>query len=303
MCNCKNPLKFDLFTVMVQKRVFSVRVVCCIYLLFLWGCTDKTSGDEDFSEGVKIALREVGHHLLMADGDSTSLVLPIVQYADTRFRLTFDKTLSLKPDDLVAMMLSSFEKVHVLANYRAAIIRCQDHEVAYSCQINQWPEDLVIPCSGRTLPKDCYEIDIHFLSRNDAHTRSGITVLLVFLCLCSSIYYFLGKRKSSLTQQESPELSFGVGGFLFYPDQNKLLYGDDEIHLTKKECEILEVFAFKPNKLITRNELSKRVWEDQGVLVGRSLDTYISKLRKKLAGDPSIRLTNIHGVGYKLETS
>jgi DNA-binding response OmpR family regulator len=45
----------------------------------------------------------------------------------------------------------------------------------------------------------------------------------------------------------------------------------------------------------------KRVWEDNGVFVGRSLDTYISKLRKKLLADDAIKLTNIHGVGYKLE--
>jgi len=45
----------------------------------------------------------------------------------------------------------------------------------------------------------------------------------------------------------------------------------------------------------------KKVWEDNGVFVGRSLDTYISKLRKKLKDDDSIKLTNVHGVGYKLE--
>ena len=48
-------------------------------------------------------------------------------------------------------------------------------------------------------------------------------------------------------------------------------------------------------------DLTKKVWEDNGVFVGRSLDTYISKLRKKLQTDESIKLTNVHGVGYKLE--
>ena len=45
----------------------------------------------------------------------------------------------------------------------------------------------------------------------------------------------------------------------------------------------------------------KKVWEDNGVFVGRSLDTYISKLRKILKDDDAIRITNIHGIGYKLE--
>jgi DNA-binding winged helix-turn-helix (wHTH) protein len=56
-----------------------------------------------------------------------------------------------------------------------------------------------------------------------------------------------------------------------------------------------------PNQIIKRDELTKKVWEDNGVFVGRSLDTYISKLRKILKDDDSIRITNVHGVGYKLE--
>ena len=74
-----------------------------------------------------------------------------------------------------------------------------------------------------------------------------------------------------------------------------------EISLSKKECELLAIFIDSPNQIIKRDELTKRVWEDNGVFVGRSLDTYISKLRKKLKDDTSIKLTNIHGVGYKLE--
>ena len=74
-----------------------------------------------------------------------------------------------------------------------------------------------------------------------------------------------------------------------------------EINLSKKEVELLTIFVANPNKIIKREELSKQVWEDQGVFVGRSLDTYISKLRKKLSDDETIKLTNIHGIGYNLE--
>ena len=64
---------------------------------------------------------------------------------------------------------------------------------------------------------------------------------------------------------------------------------------------MLEIFIANPNQIIKRDELEKRVWVDNGVFVGRSLDTYISKLRKKLKDNESIKLTNVHGVGYKLE--
>ena len=92
-----------------------------------------------------------------------------------------------------------------------------------------------------------------------------------------------------------------IGSFKFYPTQNKLVKAAQEIGLSKKECELLSIFIEKPNEIIKRDELIKRVWEDNGVFVGRSLDTFISKLRKKLSEDTSIKLTNVHGVGYKLE--
>ena len=92
-----------------------------------------------------------------------------------------------------------------------------------------------------------------------------------------------------------------LGRFHFYPQQNKLVREAVEITLSKKECELLEIFVAKPNQIIKREELTKKVWEDNGVFVGRSLDTYISKLRKKLQDDENIKLTNVHGVGYKLE--
>jgi DNA-binding winged helix-turn-helix (wHTH) protein len=92
-----------------------------------------------------------------------------------------------------------------------------------------------------------------------------------------------------------------LGSFYFYPEQNKLVKEAVEIALSKKECELLELFVARPNEIIKRDELTKRVWEDNGVFVGRSLYTYISKLRKKLKSDTSIKLTNVHGVGYKLE--
>jgi DNA-binding response OmpR family regulator len=71
--------------------------------------------------------------------------------------------------------------------------------------------------------------------------------------------------------------------------------------LTAKENKLLLIFARSPNAVIERTRLQKEIWEDEGVIVGRSLDMFISKLRKKLETDPSIQLINIHGKGYRLE--
>ena len=68
-----------------------------------------------------------------------------------------------------------------------------------------------------------------------------------------------------------------------------------------KEAKLLSIFATRQNDLISREELLKKVWEDDGVFTGRSLDMFISKLRKKLKNDPCVQITNVHGKGYKLE--
>ncbi|HJW31495.1 MAG TPA: helix-turn-helix domain-containing protein, partial [Saprospiraceae bacterium] len=72
--------------------------------------------------------------------------------------------------------------------------------------------------------------------------------------------------------------------------------------LTYREAKLLRLFAAHPRELLERDEILRRVWEDEGVQVGRSVDVFVSRLRKKLSGDPSVAIVAVHGVGYKLET-
>lgn len=73
------------------------------------------------------------------------------------------------------------------------------------------------------------------------------------------------------------------------------------ISLTDKECKVLELLHKNFGELIPRETLMQKVWIDEGVITGRSLDMFVSKLRKKLSSDPELRITNVHGKGYKLE--
>ncbi|MEP7258356.1 MAG: helix-turn-helix domain-containing protein [Flavitalea sp.] len=72
--------------------------------------------------------------------------------------------------------------------------------------------------------------------------------------------------------------------------------------LTEKETKLLAIFSSHLNKMISRSQLLKEGWEDEGVITGRSLDVFISRLRKKLQHDSSVSLINYHGQGYKLST-
>ncbi|HEX5025886.1 MAG TPA: winged helix-turn-helix domain-containing protein, partial [Agriterribacter sp.] len=89
--------------------------------------------------------------------------------------------------------------------------------------------------------------------------------------------------------------------FLFNVKDQHLLLAGEMTNLTDKECKVLELLHKDFGELIPRETLMQKVWIDEGVITGRSLDMFISKLRKKLSADPDLRITNIHGKGYRLE--
>jgi hypothetical protein len=92
-----------------------------------------------------------------------------------------------------------------------------------------------------------------------------------------------------------------LGKFLFNVKNQRLLLGSEVISLTDKECKVLELLNNNFGELIPRETLMQKIWIDEGVITGRSLDMFVSKLRKKLSSDPELRITNVHGKGYKLE--
>ena len=93
-----------------------------------------------------------------------------------------------------------------------------------------------------------------------------------------------------------------LGKFLFDVKGQRLLLGSEVISLTDKEYKILELLNKNFGVLIPRETLMQKIWINEGVITGRSLDMFVSKLRKKISSDPDLRITNVHGKGYKLES-
>ena len=291
-----------LFTQVMNRTKIYLYSGLVIIVFFAWMLSGYDKENTEYSETVKVAMREVGDQLLLRNQDSTSLVLPVKRLEDSRFMLSFQNQLSFEPNDLISIVDSSFITSELPRNYRVEVIQCSDDEVAYSYEKSIKEEKTIIPCSGRFLPENCYTINVRFLSKSIHLAKNPLFlyVLLLIGLLCF-LDLFFNKSKQVATLQNTDNNFASIGSYQFYPDQNKLVKQAIEISLSKKECELLEIFVANPNQIIKRDELEKRVWEDNGVVVGRSLDTYISKLRKKLKEDTSIKLTNIHGIGYKLE--
>jgi len=90
-------------------------------------------------------------------------------------------------------------------------------------------------------------------------------------------------------------------GSLFFDDLNYKLIGLETKKLTKKEAEILKLLCIEKNKVIEREIILKKVWGDDSYFNGRSLDVFITKLRKYLQDEESVSIENIHGIGFSLK--
>jgi len=295
----------------MNRRIVFILVTLGGLLLFFLLNRSTFNKSKELDEVAKIALREVGHKLLLSNNDSISRVLPIIKLKKNKFKLSFEKELPLLPDDIVAIVKESIKNTSLPAYYRIEILQCNTSEVAYSYEMKANKNSNIIACRGRLLPKNCYTIEVAFIiEQQEAFDKSWLLIAFLLLVLIIGLYFF-NKKQQIFQNQEKEAIFFTrneggiitIGNYYFYPEQAKLILDNTDIKLSKKECEILEILVLKLNQVIKREELVKTVWEDKGVFVGRSLDTYISKLRKKLKGDMKIKLINIHGVGYKLEVN
>ena len=271
------------------------------FLIMICSCIKEKPNE--ISSKTKIALREAGNQLLLRNLDSTSLIHPVKELELYVYSISFENPLAFEPSTLVTVINSSLNLASVSKNYRVEVLQCTDGEVAYSYEMNVDEERTIIPCAGRFLPEACYTINMTYLDMmpESGFKKRTLLYVLVFGFVVYLSFLYSRKFNSRRISQEKSMSYSEIGSFQFYPKQHKLVKLTTEINLSKKECELLEIFAANPNQIIKRDELTKKVWEDNGVFVGRSLDTYISKLRKILKDDDAIRITNIHGVGYKLE--
>ena len=95
---------------------------------------------------------------------------------------------------------------------------------------------------------------------------------------------------------------YHIGKFTFDTQKQLLCFGDEQRKLTTKENELLALLCSHANEILQRDFALKTIWIDDNYFNARSMDVYITKLRKHLKDDPQIEIINIHGKGYKLIT-
>ncbi|HEX2394883.1 MAG TPA: response regulator transcription factor [Bacteroidales bacterium] len=108
----------------------------------------------------------------------------------------------------------------------------------------------------------------------------------------------LRRARRNIEQKNSV---YTIGRYTFDYSNHILSLAQDERQLTKREAELLRLLCLNMNNVLRRDLALKTIWGEDDYFMGRSMDVYITKLRKMLGGDPSVSIVNIHNTGFRLE--
>jgi hypothetical protein len=262
------------------------------------------TGSDDFDIARReVLLRRIGHEILLQSGDSTSRVLPVKKIAENEYQISFENAFTFQPNLLVNTTQRLLANDPLSSDYVVNVLNCANASVAYGYAISKNKKDDIVACKGRTQPIACYMINIKFKPTGITTAKTGYLLgSLPFFAFIGFIFLRSGKSKSAIPNDQCNQI-FSFGDVLFNAQERQLTINNKTIDLTGTETRLLLIFASSPNEIIERSRLQKEIWEDEGIIVGRSLDMFISKLRKKLEFDPNSNIVVVRGKGYKLEIS
>ncbi len=264
---------------------------------------------------LEIVLRYIGHQVLLHSKDSTSRVLPIETVNENTFRISFENSFEFIPDTLMNLVHQQLAKTNRPRDYTVSVNDCYHNQTIFAYEVNTASGDLKA-CRGRKQKKGCYVIEISFLTKKSFNYA---WLLLAFIPVAFAGLYFASRRNKISEPQELIEEKIDesvssktepvpviadykeLGNFAFFESKGILSLNGETIELSPKEAKALSILSSNQNQVVGRDLLMKEIWEDDGVFViTRNVDVLISKLRKKLSADPSVKIVNVHGKGYKM---
>jgi DNA-binding winged helix-turn-helix (wHTH) protein len=312
-----------------------------VAIFFIASAFTEHSARDLRAKQVNLMIRQIGHRLQLQAGDLTSRVMPVTENEKGTFLLQFENKFVFNHDSLMALSRNLLPKTEFPSGYTVTVHDCIKSDIIYGFQINNSSPDILacsgriqpVGCYSIEFAfADFYKnIEQKEPGTNPLTTLAKVDpqemvlkpeeiktipfetvvycgIMLLGVALLIGISRF-GKAAKPLPMQEQSQVVINdcvpeypaLGKFLFDVKGQRLLLGGEMTRLTDKECKVLELLYKNFGELMLRETLMQKVWIDEGVITGRSLDMFVSKLRKKLSPDPELRITNVHGKGYKLE--
>jgi DNA-binding winged helix-turn-helix (wHTH) protein len=287
------------------KATFGIWILLAGLCAGLPGNAVANSDAVRFSENVNLSLRRTADMLLRANGDSVSQIPPVQQVDANTFSVAMSRMFDY--DKLPETLQQSFDAYHIDRPYTVTVRDCKTGQIKLGYQFLDLKQPGGVSCGGRTRQEGCYTLQIRFDPAAPKTQTVGNSWLVMSVAGSLAALGFIAwnrSRHKNRPQKESQQtpgfrLAFGKS---WLDTGNQTLFNSENTHsLTFREAKLLALFARNINQVLERDAILKSVWEDEGVTVGRSVDVFVSRLRKMLAADPQVKITAIHGVGYKME--
>ncbi len=281
-----------------------------IIAFLVWLSPNVNAQDNSSHQHSLVTMRLIGHQVLLNSGDSLSRILPVKE-KDGKFKITFENDFSINPEDLVVIVSSNMEEKRIASHYLVEVQQTETQEIVYSYEMGNSDTSTVVSCGVRTLPEDSYALLITtfepFKSESSIDEVAQAQILhralnwhnlaiLLLIALLVVAFYLFKKR----TRKPNDPHTISIGAYRFNKRNMELSFEDKKTELTGKEAELLYLLYASANNTVEHEAILKAVWDDNGDYVGRTLDVFISKLRKKLEGDKNVKIVNVRGVGYRL---
>lgn len=251
-----------------------------------------------------LALRSISDKLLISAGRPTQRIRPVKQLSLSTYRVQLDAPIAYGALD--SLVKTEFGTHAIGAPFELAVY---DHRFDSLLFGNLYADGIRSEgkpvCLGREQVPGPMDFTVRFYEHktNAATANTGWLVLLggalagVTYCLVLATK----REEKPLIAEESQVYALGSLAYDFTNQQ--ITSKNGVVELTYKEAKLLKLFCVNQNQVISRDAIQKAIWEDEGYFVGRSMDVFISRLRKLLREDPAVSIVTIHGVGYKLSIS
>jgi DNA-binding winged helix-turn-helix (wHTH) protein len=286
-----------------------------ISMLFGQFALKTNAGDTNqrFEEKANLALRRTGHRLLLASGDSTSRITAVKKTAEGTYVLQLSREFNY--NQLPSLLQESLDLHGIKTNYDVAVIDCKTNELQLGYNFIDYSKSKEVACIGREQLMGCNNVKVTFSPSTNPPTSTNpvwwtLTLGLGLVLVGVSYSVWSWKKTTTTAAIKTPHeqpiekparLTFGASSMDI---ENQLLYTINTHHnLTYREAKLLHLFVKNQNQLLEREFILKSVWEDEGIIVGRSIDVFVSRLRKLLQEDTSLKIVAVHGVGYRLEVA
>ncbi|GAB3175587.1 winged helix-turn-helix domain-containing protein [Telluribacter humicola] len=270
---------------------------------------NRREDERQFAQKADLALRRTAHHLLLEKGDSTTRIAPVRHVNKTTYSIQLEE--SFDYDRIPGLLQESLTLHHISTGYNVAVLDCEKGELQLGYNIIDFTKAGEVPCTGRQQVGGCHQLQVTFAAPSPEPTLPAAGIwwsgALGFLLASVGglVWYRSTRTEGPVTAPSSSDKQrpacIQMGQTLFSPAEQSLELAGTRQSLTYRESKLLHLFATHPNQLLERDFILKSVWEDEGITVGRSVDVFVSRLRKLLLADSSLRLVAVHGVGYRLE--